>query len=260
MAKIGVLIKPTPDTDARIETSGGKLSLDSLKYVASPYDVYAMEQALQLKEAGHADEVVAISFSDVKHKPAVVKMLAMGADRGIMVKAENQDHVADSFYVASVLKKVIEKEGIDLVFTGKQAIDDDNMQVPVMLSGMMNSSHVNVATEVKMDGDTLHVKREAEGGRQEEYKCKLPAVIGAHKSLNKPRKIPITNIMKAKKKPFEELSIGDLGVDATIRVKYTGFTPPPEKPAGKKLTEGSVDEMVDQLVNYLKNEVKVIGS
>ncbi len=260
MAKIAVLIKPTPDTDARIESAGGSLNLGSLKYVVNPYDVYAVEQALQIKEAGHADEVIAISFTNIKNKDSIIKMLAMGADRAIVIKAEDDSHAADSLFISNVLRKVIEKEGVDLVFTGKQAIDDDNMQVPVMLAGGLGWSHVNVATEANMKDGKLHVKREAEGGRQEEYMVSLPAVIGAHKSLNKPRKTPIPKLLQAKKKPFEELNLADLGVESKVQVKYTNFVAPPEKPAGKKLTEGTVDEMVDQLVNYLKNEVKVIGS
>ena len=256
--KIVVLVKPTPDTEAKIDPNAGDLGLGSLKYIINPYDEYAIEQALLFKEAGKAEEVVVVSYTNPNNKDVLVKSLAMGADRAVLVKDENTGMHGDSLHVAKILQAVVEKEAPSLVIAGKQAIDDDNMQVGVMLAGALGWAHSNVVTTADIDGDHVKVSREAEGGRIEKYSLKMPAILGAHKSLNKPRFTSLPGIMKAKKKPFEELSVGDLKVQSTSQVSYTSFSAPPEKPPGKILKDIPAAEMVEQLVQYLKNDAKVL--
>ena len=262
--KIIVLLKQTPDTETKIRLSadGSKMESADFKYVINPYDEFAIEEALKLKEKAGAGEVVIVSFGTDAAKELVIKGLAMGADRGLLISSEGLE-TADSLTVAKVLAAAIKKEAADLVLCGKQAIDDDNMHVGVMVAELLQWPHVNVVTKLTVNGKTAQVEREVEGGQIEVYDVQLPAVIGADKGLNTPRYASLPGIMKAKKKPLDLKKPGDLGVDAAtlkagIRSLVTGFTSPPEKPAGKIFKGEDLEVMIDKVVNLLRSEAKVI--
>ena len=187
--------------------------------------------------------------------------MAMGADEAYLVEA--QDNL-DSYMIAKALKGAIAKSGKtpDLILSGKQAIDDDCLQVPQLLATMLGIPSVSVIVGFEQSGDTVKVKREIEGGALEVYELKAPCLLATNKGINTPRYASLPGIMKAKKKPMVQLSLGDVGVsDADRRVKYSGFKLPPEKPAGKKFdaTDAAKQkEVVAQVVGLLRTEAKVI--
>lgn len=262
--KVLVLLKQTPDTESKIQISadGGKIETASIKYIINPYDEFAIEEALKVKEKAGAGEVVIASFGTDQAKELIVKGLAMGGDRGLLVSSEGLES-ADSLTVAKVLAQVIKSENPDIVFAGKQAIDDDNMHVQVMVSELLKWPHVNVVTKFALNGKTATVEREVEGGQVEVYEVGLPAVFGTHKSLNTPRYASLPGIMKAKKKPLDLKKPADYGLDpaalkAGVKVTVNGFTPPPEKPAGKVFKGEDIEIMVDKVVKLLREEAKVI--
>lgn len=261
--KILVLIKPTPDTETKIKISGDGKSIESgdTKFIINPYDEFAIEEALKTKEKLGTGEVVVASFSDDKAKELIIKGLAMGADRGLLVNSAGLD-TNDSLTVAKVLAATIKAENPNLVFCGKQAIDDDNMHVQTMVAEILGWPHVNVATKFELNGNNATVEREVEGGMVEVYDVTLPAVIGAHKSLNSPRYASLPGIMKAKKKPFDTKTPGDFGCDMNALksgfTKITGYAYPPQKPAGKVFAGEPVDVMVEKVVKLLREEAKVL--
>ena len=260
--KILVLIKKTPDTETQISISGDGSSIDhsATKFIINPYDEYAIEEALKIKEAKGEGEVVIASFTDASAKDLIIRGLAMGGDRGVLI--DNSDHEnLDSLGVAKVLKALVEQEGPDLVLCGKQGIDDDNMHVGTMLAELMNWPHVNVANKVTVEDSKITVEREVEGGQTEVFEFNTPGIIGANKSLNSPRFTSLPGIMKAKKKPFDTKSTGDLGVsteDLSSKVIIESFSYPEEKPLGKIFKDKSVEEMVTEVVGLLKDEAKVL--
>ena len=241
--KILVLLKQTPDTETKIKISadGSKLESGDIKYIINPYDEFAIEEALKIKEKAGSGEVVICSFGNDSVKELIVKGLAMGADRGLLISNEGLEN-ADSLTIAKVLAGAVKNENAELVFCGKQAIDDDNMHVGVMVAELVDWPHANVVSSLALNGKTARVEREVEGGQVEVYDIELPAVFGANKSLNTPRYASLPGIMKAKKKPFDLKKPGDIGVDANalkagIRSTITGYNNPPEKPAGKIFKE-----------------------
>ena len=262
--KVLVLLKQTPDTESKIQISadGTRIETQALKYIINPYDEFAIEEALKVKEKAGAGEVVVASFGTDAAKELIVKALAMGGDRGLLISTEGLEG-ADSLTVAKVLAAAVKAENADLVLCGKQAIDDDNMHVGIMLAELLGWPHVNVVTKWSLNGKSATVEREVEGGQVEVYEVQLPAVIGAHKSLNTPRYASLPNIMKAKKKPLDLKRPADFGLDAAalkggIKVTIKGFTPPPEKPAGKIFKGEDVEVMVDKVVKLLRDEAKVL--
>lgn len=262
--KIVVLLKQTPDTETKIRISGdgSKLESGDFKYIINPYDEFAVEEALKIKEKAGSGEVVIASFGTDAAKELIVKALAMGGDRGLLVSNEGLEH-ADSLTTAKVLAAAVKAENADLVLCGKQAIDDDNMHVGVMVAELLGWPHVNVVTKMTLNGKTANVEREVEGGMVEVSEVQLPAVIGAHKSLNTPRYASLPGIMKAKKKPFDLKKPGDLSIDAAalkggIKAVVTGWQNPPEKPAGKVFKGEDVEVMVAKVVKLLRDEAKVI--
>ena len=260
--KILVLIKQTPDTETKIRLSGDGKSIEQgdVKFIINPYDEYAIEEALKLKEKLGSGEVVIASFGGDSAKELIIKALAMGGDRGLLISNAGIES-ADSLAIAKVLSAAIKSENADAVFCGKQAIDDDNMHVGTMAAELLGWPHVNVVTKFELNGTTARVEREVEGGQVELYDVTLPAVFGAHKSLNTPRYASLPGIMKAKKKPFDTKSPTDLGVDAgTLKAKVTikGYKYPPEKPKGQVFTGEPIEAMVDKVVKLLREEAKVI--
>ena len=261
--KILVLLKQTPDTETKIVPSadGSRIETTGVKYIINPYDEYAIEEALKTKEKSGGEVVIASVAGDAA-KELIIKALAMGADRGLLISNEGLEN-ADSLAVAKVLAAAIKAESPDLVFTGKQAIDDDNMHVGPMVAELLGWPHVNVVTKFALNGTVAQVEREVEGGQVEVYEVGLPAVFGAHKSLNTPRYASLPGIMKAKKKPLDLKKASDLGVDLNAlksgaQARIAGFTPPPEKPAGQIFKGEELEVMVDKVVKLLREEAKVI--
>lgn len=263
--KILVLLKQTPDTETKIKINGSGTALESgdTKYIINPYDEFAIEEALQIKEKnGNSPEVVICSFGDEKTRELIVKGLAMGGDRGLLV-ANSGLETADSLTIAKVLAAVIKTEKPSIVLCGKQAIDDDNMHVGTMVAELLGWPHVNVVNKLTLAGETATAEREVEGGQVEVYEVGLPAVFGANKSLNSPRYASLPGIMKAKKKPFDSKTPADYGCDgnalkAGMKVAIKSYKYPPEKPAGKIFQGEDVAVMVQKVVKLLREEAKVI--
>lgn len=262
--KILVLLKQTPDTETKIRLSADATRVEAgdTKYVINPYDEFAIEEALKTKEKVGAGEVVIVSFGGDTVKELIVKALAMGADRGLLLSQQGLEE-ADSLTIAKVLTAVAKAENAELIVCGKQAIDDDNMHVGTMVSELLGWPSVNVVTKLEIAGKTAKVEREIEGGQVEVYEVQLPCVIGAHKTLNAPRYASLPNIMKAKKKPLDVKKPEDFGLDtaalkAGVKSVITAYAPPPEKPAGKVFKGEDVAVMVDKVVKLLREEAKVI--
>jgi electron transfer flavoprotein beta subunit len=258
-----VLLKQTPDTESKIKVAadGSKLETGEFKYIINPYDEFAIEEALRTKEK-HGGEVVIVSFGPDSARELIIKGLAMGADRGVLVSSDGLD-TADSSAIAQVLAAAVKAENADIVFCGKQAIDDDNMHGAPMVAEYLGWPHLNVVTKFELTGKTAKVEREVEGGQVEVYEVTLPAVFGAHKSLNSPRYASLPGIMKAKKKPLDKKTPGDIGVSAAqiseaSKTKITGFKLPPEKPAGKIFRDEPVAAMVTKTLKALREEAKII--
>lgn len=258
--KILVLIKQTPDTETKIKISGDGKSIEQgdVKYIVNPYDEFAIEEALKLKEKLGTGEVVIASFGPESSRELIVKGLAMGGDRGLLISNAGLEN-ADSLAISKVLAAAVKAENANIVFCGKQAIDDDNMHVATMTAELLGWPHVNVVTKFELNGTTARVEREVEGGQVEVYDVQLPAVFGAHKSLNTPRYASLPGIMKAKKKPFDVKKPADFGVNAgAAKSVIKGYKYPPEKPKGKIFQGEPVEVMVEKVVKLLREEAKAL--
>ena len=260
--KILVFLKKTPDTESKIQISSNNTAIETndVKFIINPYDEYAIEEAIQIKEKNPGTEVVIASFGDESVRELIIKGLAMGGDRGLLISSEGLANL-DSLAIAKVLAAAVKAEKADLVLVGKQAIDDDNMHVGPMLGEILDWAHVNVVNKLVLDGTNATAEREAEGGHVEVYKFALPAVIGANKGLNNPRYAALPGIMKAKKKPFDVKKPADLGLDAAqlqAKVTVKTYRYPPQKPAGQIFKGEAVDAMVAKVVKLLREEAKVL--
>ena len=214
----------------------------------NPPDDNAIEEAVKIKEAGKATEVIAITVGEEKAQETVRKALAVGADRGILVKA---DGMIEPLAVSKVLQKVVEKEKPDLVLMGKQAIDDDCNQTGQMLAALLNWPQATFASKIEVKEKSLEVTREVDEGL-ETIEVNMPAIVTCDLRLNEPRYASLPNIMKAKKKPIEQITTSDLGVDTKPRIEQMKVEEPPKRKAGIKVAS------VEELVQKLKNEAKVI--
>jgi electron transfer flavoprotein beta subunit len=260
---IFVCVKQVPDTETKITPNGDKsfIETSSIKWIMNPYDEFAVEQALLIKQSNSAANVTVVRVGSAKDTEALRTAMAMGADEAILVEAPDN---LDSYSIAKALKGAIEKSGkkADMILAGKQAIDDDALQVPQVLAQMLNLPSVSVIVGFELSGDKVNVKREVEGGALEVYEVTIPCVLACNKGLNTPRYASLPGIMKAKKKPMAQYSLSDVGVsDADKRLKYSDFRLPPEKPAGKKFDATDAakqQEVVSQVVNLLRTEAKVI--
>jgi len=260
---IFVCIKQVPDTETKITPNGDGsfIETNSIKWIMNPYDEFAVEQALLLKAANSDSTVTVIRVGGVKDTEALRTAMAMGADESFLVDAPDN---LEPYMTAKAIKGAIGKSGKnpDVIFTGKQAIDDDCLQVPQVLATMMELPSVSVVVGCDEAGGNYTLKREIEGGALEVYEVGSPAVIACNKGLNTPRYASLPGIMKAKKKPLTTLSLTDVGVtDADQRLKYSNFQLPPEKPAGKKfdaMDEANQKSIVNEVANLLRNEAKVI--
>ena len=248
--KVLVPVKRVVDYNVkiRVKSDGSGVELANVKMSMNPFDEIAVEEALRLKEAGKATEVVVVSVGPQQAAETIRTGLAMGADRGILVKV---DGPTEPLGVAKVLAKIVEEEKPGLVVMGKQAIDDDCNQTGQMLAALLAWPQGTFASKVAPEGDQVSVTREVDGGLQT-VKLNLPAIVTTDLRLNEPRYASLPNIMKAKKKPLDEKSAADLGVDLAPRLEVLKTEEPPKRQAGTKV--GSVAE----LVGKLKNEAGVI--
>ena len=248
--KILVAVKRVIDYNVqiRVKEDGSGVVTENVKMSTNPPDDNAIEEAVKIKEAGKATEIVAITIGDEKAQETVRKALAVGADRGIHIKA---DGILEPLAVSKILQKIVEKEKPDLVFMGKQAIDDDCNQTGQMLSALLNWPQATFASKIEVKENSLEVTREIDEGL-ETIEVNIPAIVTCDLRLNEPRYASLPNIMKAKKKPIEEINAADLGVDTAPRVEQIKVEEPPKRKAGIKVAN------VAELVQKLKNEAKVI--
>jgi electron transfer flavoprotein beta subunit len=243
--KVLVPVKRVVDKDVkiRVKQDGTGVELANVKMSMNPFDEIAVEEAIRLKEAGKATEIVAVSIGPQQATETIRTALAMGADRGILVKV---DHPVEPLAVAKILKAIAEAEKPGLVILGKQAIDDDANQTGQMLAALLGWSQATFASKVEIDGEKAKVTREVDGGLQV-VEVKLPAIVTTDLRLNQPRYASLPNIMKAKKKPLDEKTAADFGADVAPRLKVVKTEEPGGRKAGVKVK--SVQELVDKLRN-----------
>lgn len=229
----------------RVKADGSGVDLANVKMSMNPFDEISVEQAIRLKEAGQADEVIAVSVGVKQSQETLRTALAMGADRAILVIATDDVHQdIEPLAVAKILKAIVDEEQPGLVLCGKQAIDNDMNATGQMLSALMGWSQATFASEVEISGDKAKVTREVDGGLQT-IEVSMPTVVTVDLRLNEPRYASLPNIMKAKKKPMDEKTPADYGVDVSPRLEVTGTTEPATRAAGIKVA--SVDELIAKL-------------
>ena len=248
--KILVAVKRVIDYNVqiRVKEDGSGVNTDNVKMATNPPDDNAVEEAVKLKESGKAKEVIAVTIGEEKAQETVRKALAVGVDRGIHIKT---DGYVEPLGVAKILKKIVEKEKPDLIFMGKQAIDDDCNQTGQMLAALLGWSQGTFVSKVQLKDKIIQVTREVDEGL-ETIEINLPAIVTCDLRLNEPRYASLPNIMKAKKKPIEKIVVNDLGVDVTNRIQQLKVEEPPKRKGGIKV------KSVAELISKLKNEAKVI--
>lgn len=250
MARVLVGVKRVIDYAVKIRVKPDKLGVvtDGVKHGLNPFDEIAVEEAVRLKEKKLASEVIAVSCGLPQAQESLRTALAMGADRGVHVEVPQAQYDGlQPLHVSKMLAKVAQDEKVDVIIVGKQAIDDDSNQTAQMTAALLGWPQATFASQVKMDGDSLEVIREIDGGL-ETIKVKLPAVISADLRLNEPRYATLPNIMKAKKKPIKKITPADIGVDITPRQQVVSVEDPPTRQAGSILPD------VDSLVAKLKEK------
>ena len=246
MDKILVGLKRVVDYNVRVQvkSDGSGVETDGVKMSINPFDEIALEEALRIKERGEASEVVVLSIGSADAQQQLRTGLAMGADRAILVESGTS---VDALTVARVFKAIVDRENADLVILGKQAIDDDNSQTGQMLAAIWGRPQATFASEISLDGSTARVTREVDVGL-ETLDIDLPAVITTDLRLNEPRYVKLPDIMKAKKKPLDQIPIADLNIDSAPALTETIFEPP----EGRQ--RGIMVEDVDGLVAALKDK------
>ena len=248
--KVLVPVKRVVDYNVkvRVKSDGSGVDIANVKMSMNPFDEIATEEAIRLREAGKATEIVAVSLGEPKAQETLRTALAMGADRGILVETTAE---LQPLGVAKLLKAIVERESPTLVLMGKQAIDDDSNQTPQMLAALLGWPQATFVSKLQLEDGRASVSREVDEGL-EQLAVKLPAVISVDLRLNEPRYASLPNIMKAKKKPLDVLKPEDLGVDPTPRLQYLKFEEPPKRQAGAKVAS------VAELVGKLKTEAGVL--
>ncbi len=248
--KVLVAVKRVVDynVNIRVKPDGTGVELNNVKMSMNPFDEIAVEEAIRLKEAGKVSEIVVVSIGPAQAQETLRTALAMGADRAILVKTDDQ---VEPLGVAKVLKGVVEAEQPQMVFLGKQAIDDDSNQTGQMLAALLNWAQATFASKLELGADQATVIREVDGGLQT-INVKLPAIVTVDLRLNEPRYASLPNIMKAKKKPLDEKSPADFGADIAPRLKVLKTEEPGGRKAGVKVAS------VAELVEKLKNEAGVL--
>ena len=248
--KVLVPIKRVVDYNVkiRVKSDNSGVELDNVKMSMNPFDEIAVEEAIRLKEAGTVSEIIVLSIGPQQSQETIRTALAMGADRGILIKT---DELVEPLNVAKLIKAVSDEENPEIIILGKQAIDDDSNQTGQMLSALLGWSQGTFASELKISDGKINVIREVDGGLQT-INLKLPSVITTDLRLNEPRYASLPNIMKAKKKPIEEKSPEDYNIEITSMLEVVKVSEPAQREAGIKV------DTVEELVDKLKNEAGVI--
>ncbi|MED6309088.1 MAG: electron transfer flavoprotein subunit beta/FixA family protein [Pseudomonadota bacterium] len=248
--KVLVPVKRVIDYNVKIRVKADQTGVETanVKMSMNPFDEIAVEEAVRLQEAGTATEVIAVSIGPQQCQETIRTALAMGADRGILIQTDDE---VQPLAVAKLLKAVVDKESPDLVILGKQAIDDDSNQTGQMLAALLGWSQATFASNIELNGDSANITREVDGGL-ETVKVSMPCIVTTDLRLNEPRYASLPNIMKAKKKPIDQMAPADLSVDIAPRLTTLKVVEPTKREAGV------IVEDVAQLVNKLQNEAKVI--
>ena len=248
--KILVPIKRVVDYNVKVRPTADEsgVAVHTVKMAINPFCEIAVEEAVRLKEAGVAEEITAITVGESSAQEQLRTALALGADKAILIETE---HEPQPLGISKALKSIVERDNPDLILMGKQAIDGDNNQTGQMLAALLGYPQATFASELKISDGKAEVTREVDGGLQT-ISINLPAVVTSDLRLNEPRYASLPNIMKAKQKPLESLSAEELGIDLNPRISTVKVSPPPEREAG------IIVESIDELVDKLKNEAKVI--
>ncbi|MBM7597768.1 electron transfer flavoprotein beta subunit [Virgibacillus halotolerans] len=255
---IYVLLKKTFDTEEKIAVSGGVIEDDGAEFIINPYDEYAVEEAINQRDA-HGGEVTVVTVGDEDSEKQLRTALAMGADKAVLINTEDDLEDGDQFTTAKVLEAFFADKEADLILAGNVAIDEASGQVGPRLASSLGISYVTTVTSLKIDGETVNIEKDVEGD-VEIIETSLPLLVTCQQGLNDPRYPSLPGIMKAKKKPLEELEIDDLDLDeddVEAKTRTTDIFLPPEKEAGRVL-EGDVQDQVKELISLLKNEAKVL--
>ncbi|MCP4606094.1 MAG: electron transfer flavoprotein subunit beta/FixA family protein [Proteobacteria bacterium] len=257
-----VLCKQVPDTESKIELLPDSSGFDSkdIKWVLNPYDEFAVEEALKIKEAGKADKVIILAAGPKRVEDAIFTSLAMGADEAVLLE-DDVFEGADPYTVAKALATQLKEMEVGLILCGKQAVDDDMAAVPQMLSEILDFGQVTVVSKLEIDGDTVNAWREIEGGAQDVVQGNTPLIIAVTKGINEPRYASLPGIMKAKRKPFQRKKAQDVGFSPEdAKTKIVGWSLPQDRLPGKTF-KGNADDLADRVatvVNLLAEEAKVI--
>jgi len=255
---IYVLLKKTFDTEEKIVIADGQIEDDSAEFIINPYDEYAVEEAIKQRDE-HGGEVTVVTIGDEDSEKQLRTALAMGADKAVLINTEDDLEDGDQFTTAKILETFFEDKEADLILAGNVAIDEASGQVGPRLAARLGISYVTTITDLKIDGETVKIDKDVEGD-VEKVETSLPVLVTCQQGLNEPRYPSLPGIMKAKKKPLEELEIDDLDLDEDElepKTKTVEIFLPAEKEAGKVL-EGEVADQVQELISLLKNEAKVL--
>ena len=255
---IFVIMKRTFDTEEKIVINNGKISEDGAEFIINPYDEYALEEAIQLKDK-HGGEVTVITIGNEDSEKELRTALAMGADKAVLINIEDDIEDGDQYTTAAVLAEYLKDQEFDIILGGNVAIDGGSGQVGPRLADALNINYVTTITKIDIDGNKAVVVRDVEGN-SEAVETSLPILVTAQQGLNEPRYPSLPGIMKAKKKPLEELELDDLDLDedeVAAKTKTLEIYLPASKEAGKIL-EGEIDDQVKELVKLLQTEAKVI--
>ena len=258
-----VCLKEVPDTETRIEVRDGKVAEEGIQYVVNPYDEFALEEALKWQEQ-YGGKVTLVSLGPERARESILKGLAMGADE-VYHLSDEAFLCGDAYTTAKALAAAISQVGeYDIVFCGKQAVDEDNASVGIMLAALLDLPHVSVVSklEIAQEGNCGQAERDIEGGK-EVVEFPLPAVITTQKGLNEPRYPSFRGIRQARRKPFTQWTVADVGLEAGevgvagAKLEVVEITPPPERPPGR-IIEGEPAEAAKEVVRLLREEAKVI--
>jgi electron transfer flavoprotein beta subunit len=255
---IFVLMKRTFDTEEKISISGGKINEDGAEFIINPYDEYAIEEAIQVRDAG-GGEVTVVTVGGEDSEKQLRTALAMGADKAVLINIEDDVENGDQFTTAKIIAEFLKDKNADLIIGGNVAIDNASGQVGPRVAELLNIPYVTTITKLEIDGTNVTVTRDVEGD-SEVIETSLPLLVTAQQGLNEPRYPSLPGIMKAKKKPLEELELDDLDLeedDVEAKTKTIEVYLPPQKEAGKVLS-GELQDQVKELVHLLHTEAKVI--
>lgn len=255
---IFALVKRTFDTEEKITIENGKVVEDGAEFIINPYDEYAIEEAIQLRDE-HGGEVTVVTIGDEEAEKQLRTALAMGADKAVLISVEEDVDEIDEFTIATILAQYLKEQEVDLILAGNVAIDGGSGQVAPRVAELIGINAVTTITNISIDGSTVTLIRDVEGD-SETIETSLPLLVTAQQGLNEPRYPSLPGIMKAKKKPLDELELDDLDLDedeVEAKTETIEVFLPPAKAAGRIL-EGDIDAQVKELVHLLKNEAKVL--